>query len=112
MNPLHLGILNEMKNIVLAAKAGLALWTFIPVDHYTALGIAQSASNAEIDEAYRVILAHVSATKVSLALGTLFGQSPARLQVARLELLDPIARKIHDKHLKHLKIMFSHPPQC
>lgn len=86
------------------------MFTLLPVDYYTALGIGQDATDAEIEIAYRITVDRVTRTGWSRMVGVLCGQSPARLQVARMELLDPASRRNYDEHLRLLRAMFTYPP--
>ena len=99
-----------MKSLLNAIRTRSAMFTLLPVDHYTALGIALDATNAEIEIAYQIAVDQVTRTRLSLIVGVLCGRSPARLQVACLELLDPASRRNYDEHLRLLRAMFIYPP--
>ncbi len=86
------------------------MFTLLPLDHYTALGIAQDAPASEIRAAYAIAVAEVSATRYSRVMGPLFGRSPARLNRACAELLDPLNRRDYDKYLDDLRVRFANPP--
>jgi hypothetical protein len=86
-------------------------FSLIPLDHYTALHIAQDATSEEVETAYAFAVIQVSATRISRLVGLLFGRSLLRLDAARAELLDSAKRKEYDKYLKNLRIWLSNPPQ-
>lgn len=92
-------------------KRQLSLFTVVPMDHYCALGIGRGATDLEIDAAYRQVLARATASRRARALAMVFGRSPARLLLARGELLDPASRMRYDKHLEFLDAILKHPPQ-
>lgn|SRR6185369_3885182 len=99
-----------MKRLLNAIRTRSAMFTLLPVDHYTVLAIGQDATNAEIEIAYRIAVDQVTRTRVSRIVGVLCGRSPARLQLARLELLDPASRRNYDEHLGLLRALFTYPP--
>ena len=89
----------------------MSLFTLVPMDHYSALGIGRGATDLEIDTAFRQVSVRVAASRRTRALAMVFGRSPARLLLARSELLDPESRTRYDKHLEFLDAILKHPPQ-
>lgn len=87
------------------------MFSLIPLDHYTVLRIAQDATPEEVEKAYAHAMTQVSATLFSRLVGSLFGRSISRLEVARNELLNTAARREYDEYLKNLRIWFTYPPQ-
>lgn len=87
------------------------MFSLIPLDHYTALRIAQDAMSEEVETAYVRAVNQVSATRFSRLAGLLFGRSLPRLAVARAELLNPAKRKAYDEYLENLCNWLSCPPQ-
>ena len=99
-----------MKSLINAMRTRSAMFTLLPLDHYTALAIGPDATNAEIEIAYQIAVDQVTRTRVSRIVGVLCGRSPARLQLARLELLDPASRRNYDAHLRQVRSVFTYPP--
>jgi hypothetical protein len=80
------------------------------VDHYRALGISNSAGNDEIEMAYIATLRGISRSRCTLMLAFIYGQTPARLERAREELLNPGKRAAHDREIAQMTLFFGNPP--
>jgi hypothetical protein len=89
----------------------VARWRLLPLDPYTALGLAPQASAQQVQQAYEDTLRWASASRWHRVWAQVCGQSPARLEDMREELLDPVRRNALDQHLATLRKRLEHPPQ-
>jgi DnaJ-class molecular chaperone len=68
-------------------------------DHYHLLGVAQTASSVEIDDAYAAALKSISPNWWVRTISGLRGKSRRRFQSAHEELMDPVKRVNYDAYL-------------
>jgi hypothetical protein len=91
-------------------KSRFRYFALLPVDHYRALGISNSAGSDAIEMAYVATLRDISKSRRSLMLAFVYGQTPARLERARDELLNPAKRAAHDREIAQMTLFFGNPP--
>lgn len=60
-----------MKSLLNAIRTRFAMFTLLPLDHYTALGIGQDATNAEIEIAYQIAVDQVTRHRLSRIVGAI-----------------------------------------
>lgn len=99
-----------MQQLVKKIQKSITLMAIIPLDHYTLLGISPQASEADIIAAHEKIVANASNAWAHKVLAALCGQSMARLDRAREELLNPLVRAEYDQYLRTMRVFYANPP--
>lgn len=91
-------------------KKRFQYFAILPVDPYRALGIEEDATDDEIKAAFIELSGAISVSRSARIVALIVGQSPARLERARNELLHPLKRKACDDHISHMTKLFGNPP--
>lgn len=80
------------------------MFSVIYLDHYTALGINEEATPAEIEAAFNQALKRFTEKHIGTFVASILGRSMERLQLAHAELLDPERRQKYDSYLSKCRM--------
>jgi len=80
------------------------MFSVIYLDHYTALGINEEATPAEIQVAFNQALKRFTERHRGAVVASILGRSMERLQLAHAELIDPEHRQKYDSYLSKCRM--------